>query len=294
MATRWHVVGRSGKIMSMRLTWFSPIAGMVLILLCPRAGFAEDGSTGPELLEQGISAYNDLRVEDSLRLLEQADRAGGLDGQLARLHLYRGLCRASTGENEAADASFRLSLALDSSLDLPPNQSPVVEERFEELRAFAQGSEGSGGGNNGPENPPPDDVGTNGPPDDVSEDPPPPPPPPAEPRPMIVTWVFLGLTGATFLGGTTTLILSQVTRSQARNDAHTQAEADDMLDTYRLETRLTIALLSSAVALGLSTLVAWLGERRRQSATSETTARSRRPAIALLPTLNGLVLTGHL
>lgn len=111
---------------------------------------------------------------------------------------------------------------------------------------------------------------------------------------MIVTWVFLGLTGATFVGGATTLVLSQVTRGQARNDAHTQEEADQMLDTYQVENRITIALLSASVALGLTTLVAWLGERRRQDATSETTGRSRRPAIALLPTLNGVVLTGHL
>lgn len=249
-------------------------AGMCATLLCPTVGRAERAANGPALLDQAVAAYNDLRVEDALRLLDRAERAGNLGDRLAELHLYRGLGRASLGDNEVADVSFRLALALDSSLQLPPDTSPVVVQRFDELRRQA-GGEPEATPEPEPE-PEPDPV-------PVPEPQPQPQPQPEPERPMIATWVLLGLTGAAFVGGGTTLVLSQVTRSQARGEARSQADADEMLDAYRLELRLTFALLSATVALAATTLVAWLGERRPREAA---------PAVALLPSPGGLVLAG--
>jgi hypothetical protein len=252
---------------------------MCAALLCPRIGRAERAANGPALLDQAVSAYNDLRVEDSLRLLDRAERAGNLGDRLAELHLYRGLGRASLGENEVADVSFRLALALDSSLQLPPDTSPVVVQRFDEVRRQAGGVE--------PEpNPEPQPEPRPEPQPEPQPQPQPRPEPEPE-RPMIATWVLLGLTGAAFVGGATTLVLSLVTRSQAQGEARSQDEADEMLGTYRLETRLTFALLSAAVALAATTLVAWLGERRPRSTPARET-----PAVSLLPSPAGLVLAG--
>lgn len=269
----------------------SIILGVSLLISLPLTVAAEEAegvsgdSEAASLLEEAISAYDDLRIQNCLDTLGRAERAGELsEEQQVRLSLYRGLALSSLGRSGEADQSFRRALELDHSIALPPQTSPVVVERFETLRGEVSTPAD-----------PVDPVDPVNPIDPVDPVDPIEPVVPVQPfqRRLLTTWIFLGLTGATFLGGGTSLVLSLVTRAQARDEARSQDEANDLLDTYRLETRLAVGLLAASAALGVATLVAYFGERPNAEA-DESTSRRRGRSIALVPTINGFLLSGTL
>ena len=257
------------------------VMGVCVALAAPSALRAEPAAEPPpddcasvEGLADAITAYDDLRIEASLELLSEVESDGELsEQQRACLLLYRGLGHSSLGRVDEAQAAFAAALRLDRDLLLPPQTSPVVVEQFEALRAEVPETS--------PE--PTEPTEPTEPPVEVE---PGPAPAPFQRR-LLMTWVFVGLTGASLVGGATSLILALVTRAQARGEVHSQAEADEMLETYRLETRLAVGFLSATAALAVATVLTYFGERPRRAGDDHAEASLR-----LLPTLGGLVLAG--
>ncbi len=227
----------------------SALTGLLALLSVPNLAWAEQAS-GEDLLEQALDAYEDLRIEEALDLLLQAERSGDLDeGDMARLHLYRALSRSSLGQEDTAESAFRAALRLNAEISLPEDISPVVLDRFEVIRAQFQAGMTS------------DPVDPVDPADPIEPVTPPPPPPPPPPRRLRATWAFVGLTGAALITGLTTTILAVATRASVGSGARRQEDVDDLMAAYRVESRLGFVFLSTAAALAVTTLLVWLGER---------------------------------
>ena len=257
-----------------------------LVVLLGVAPAAAERASGARLLGQAIEAYEDLRVEAALDLLGRAEAAGRLaPDDLVRLHLYRGLARAALGQPEA-DGSFRNALAIDPEIAAPPATSPVVVRRLEALRRELSGEAPVGDPDPGSSGDPGDGgAGGEGPGDGAGPgDPPPPPPPPPQERRLLLTWVGTGLSGAALLGGLTATLLAEITRATLGEREHDQSWVDEQVDAYRLRSRVAVGLLSTAVALGVTTLIAWLGERPAAAS----------PTLAPGPGGAGLALTAPL
>jgi hypothetical protein len=57
------------------------------------------------------------------------------------------------------------------------------------------------------------------------------------------------------VAGSTAAILAEVSRATVTGGEHEQPETDELLQAYRVESQVSFALLSTAVALGITTLI---------------------------------------
>lgn len=93
------------------------------------------GAENPHLAE-AMAQIQALEERKALQTLERAkDWAKGSPRALAQVHLYMGLAHAGLVDEARAVQSFEAALALDRTLQLPPNLSPKVNEWWQQARA---------------------------------------------------------------------------------------------------------------------------------------------------------------
>lgn len=200
-----------------------------------------------ELLDAGISAFEQLHYDAALALLQRAAAAPSAPAtELATAHAYLGVVYFTTGNRHRADHEFRTALVLDPSLKLPPSVSPKIVAHLQSLAGTLADPDPEPAPESAPA---PDDRGGNDPDADrllaqlAAADAPPRPP-------RTVLWVAGGA-GAALLttGGVLALVASGV-RNQALN-AHW---ADDARRLDRRADRFSTAAIGLLIGGGVTAL----------------------------------------
>jgi hypothetical protein len=112
----------------------------VAILAWSSVAVAE-GQTADELVASAVAAYDELRFDDALALLEQAwHRGGSGPKQLRRIFALSGQTAGAMGNADAARLWFSRWPSLDPDATLPAGSSPKLAALFAEARTGLGGA----------------------------------------------------------------------------------------------------------------------------------------------------------
>jgi len=113
---------------------------MLCASLLSLAGPAHGQAPAETLLQEGIVRFRLGKYRGSLEALARAEKVAKAPDVLARVHLYRGLNRAVTGDEARARASFRAALIQDPAVRLNPRKfKPSLTELLDQVRRGMRG-----------------------------------------------------------------------------------------------------------------------------------------------------------
>jgi len=105
------------------------LAGMLLLQAAPAWS-----RTGPHF-DMGVGLMKRFEHAEAIQAFEQAlDWPGNTRQERATIYLYIGVAQSHLTDYSAAEASFKRSLALDPSAELPKNTSPKITALLERVR----------------------------------------------------------------------------------------------------------------------------------------------------------------
>jgi tetratricopeptide (TPR) repeat protein len=105
-----------------------------VILIIALAAAAATARAAPRQLQEAQAAYEALKFERALGLLNQALSSPQFPArERAEIYLYIGLCRLQLGEEASARQAFDEALSLNPQASLPPLVSPKISRVFAEV-----------------------------------------------------------------------------------------------------------------------------------------------------------------